>query len=59
MMDGTGRMGTRSRVKRDVEPIQEGDGVGWIRKMPRGGRLDGPGRLFGRPEASDRPPRAV
>ena len=45
--------GTWSRVQRDVERTPEGDGAGWIRKTPRGGRLDGSGRLFGRPGASE------
>ena len=48
-----------SRVRRDEEPTAEGDGAGSERKKPRGGRLDGPGRLFGRPEASNRTARAV
>ena len=51
--------GTRSWVGRDEEPTAEGDGAGSERKKPRGGRLDGPGRLFGRPEASNRTARAV
>ena len=51
--------GTWSRVQRDVERTPEGDGAGWIRKTPRGGRLDGSGRLFGRPEASNRTARGV
>ena len=51
--------GTWSRVQRDVERTPEGDGAGWIRKTPRGGRLDGLGRLFGRPEASNRTARGV
>ena len=57
MMDRTGRLGMGSRVKRDEEPTPEGDGADWKRKMARGGRLDGPGRLFGRPEASDQTAR--
>ena len=32
-----------------MEPGAEGDGAGCGRRMARGGRLDGPGRLFGRP----------
>ena len=44
--------GTRSRVGRDEEPTAEGDGAGSERRKPRGGRLDGPGRLFGRPGAA-------
>ena len=51
--------GTRSRFGRDEEPTLEGDGVGSERRKARGGRLDGPGRLFGRPEASDWMARAV
>ena len=56
---GLGLEGMRNRLRRDEESAQEGDGVGWIRKTPRVGRLDGLGRLFGRPEASNRTARAV
>ena len=42
-----------------MKPGGKGDEPSFVRSEPRGGRLDGPGRLFGRPEASDRPPRAV
>ena len=45
--------GTSSRLGRDEEPAAEGDGVGSERRKARGGRLDGPRRLFGRPEASE------
>ena len=50
---GLGRTGTWGRMNRDEEPTAEGDGVGSERRKARGGRLDGPGRLFGRPEASE------
>ena len=57
MMDRTGRSGMGSRVKMDEEPTPEGDGAGWKRKKARGGRLDGPRRLFGRPGPSNQTPR--
>ncbi len=41
-----------NRLRREMEPTAEGDGVGSERRKARGGRLDGPRRLFGRPEAS-------
>jgi len=53
MMYGTGKERTKSRLRRDEKPTPEGNGTGWIGKTARGGRLDGPGRLFGRPEASE------
>ena len=52
------RIGGRwSRVRREMEPGAEGDGAGCGGRMARGGRLDGPGRLFGRPEASNQTAR--
>ena len=51
--------GTRNRVRRDEEPTAEGDGVGSECKTARGGQLDAPGHLFGRPEASNQTARAV
>ncbi len=59
MMYGTGKAETRSRLRRDEKPAPEGNGTGWIGKTARGGRLDGPGRLFGRPEASNQTARGV
>ena len=50
--------GTRSRHGRDEEPAPKGDEVGSERRKARGGRLDGPGRLFGRPEAANQTARA-
>ena len=47
----------RTWVGREMEPGAEGDGAGCGGRMARGGRLDGPGRLFGRPEASDQTAR--
>ena len=32
-------------MRREMEPGAEGDGAGCGRRMARGGRLDGPGRL--------------
>ena len=51
------RGGARNRVKREMEPGEEGDGVGSERRKARGGRLDASGRLFGRPEASNQTAR--
>ena len=55
--DAAGWTGRRSWVERETQLGGEGDAAGWRRRKARGGRLDGPGRLFGRPEASNQTAR--
>ncbi|MBQ7989210.1 MAG: hypothetical protein IJ253_12015, partial [Bacteroidaceae bacterium] len=51
--------GRWSRLRREKEPAADGDGADCGGRMARGGRLDGSGRLFGRPEASNQTARGV
>ena len=49
--------GRCSRVEMEMQLGGEGDAARWRGRKARGGRLDGPGRLFGRPEASNQTAR--